>query len=165
MILQLDKSDDRLEAVGLCLKDSKDLLGRLQHAVVEAQAAAYVNRHRRCSLRLPSAWQGAVPDRLPHRVRPCSARKPALLPLSAASPADSQTFSPLAELFTEHTAPELLYLETRWASLVSFGMTADLLKDVLPVGSTANAATIRQHLHKVAARQDADLGGEQPGLG
>ena len=25
-------------------------------------------------------------------------------------PADSQTFSPLAELFTEHTAPELLYL-------------------------------------------------------
>src|ERR671910_2050158 len=49
VILQLDKSDDRLEAVGLCLKDSKDLLGRLQHAVVEAQAAAYVNRHRRCS--------------------------------------------------------------------------------------------------------------------
>ena len=35
VILQLDKSDDRLEAVGLCLKDSKDLLGRLQHAVVE----------------------------------------------------------------------------------------------------------------------------------
>jgi len=50
VILQLDKSDDRLEAVGLCLKDSKDLLGRLQRAVVEAQAAAYVNRHRRCSV-------------------------------------------------------------------------------------------------------------------
>ncbi len=40
VILQLDKSDDRLEAVGLCLKDSKDLLGRLQHAVVEAQRAS-----------------------------------------------------------------------------------------------------------------------------
>jgi len=37
VILQLDKSDDRLEAVGLCLEDSKDLLGRLQHAVVEAR--------------------------------------------------------------------------------------------------------------------------------
>jgi len=49
VILQLDKSGDRLEAIGLCLKDSKDLLGRLQHAVVEAQAAAYVNRHRCCS--------------------------------------------------------------------------------------------------------------------
>src|SRR5687768_13434264 len=42
VILQLDKSGDRLEAIGLCLKDSKDLLGRLQYAVVEAQAAAYV---------------------------------------------------------------------------------------------------------------------------
>ena len=49
VILQLDKSDDRLEAIGLCLKDSKDLLGRLQHAVVEAQAVTYVNRHRCCS--------------------------------------------------------------------------------------------------------------------
>jgi hypothetical protein len=37
MILQLDKSGDRLETIGLCLKDSKDLLGRLQHAVVEGQ--------------------------------------------------------------------------------------------------------------------------------
>jgi hypothetical protein len=47
-----------------------------------------------------------------------------------------QTFSPLAKLFTEHTAPELLYLETRWASLVSFGLTTALLKDVLPVAGT-----------------------------
>ena len=28
-------------------------------------------------------------------------------------PVDSKTFSPLTELFTEHVAPELLYLETR----------------------------------------------------
>ena len=79
-------------------------------------------------------------------------------------PADSQTFSPLTELFTEHTAPELLYLESRWASLISFGMTAALLKDVLPVAGTTNPETVRQHLHKVAARQDADLGTSEPGL-
>ena len=78
-------------------------------------------------------------------------------------PSASKTFSPLSELLTERTAPELLYLETRWASLVSFGMTAELLKDVLPIGSTANASTIRRHLHKVAARHEADLGSEQPG--
>ena len=48
-------------------------------------------------------------------------------------------------------------------SLVSFGLTAQLLNEVLPIGSTANACTIRRHLHKVAARHDADLGGEQPG--
>jgi hypothetical protein len=66
-------------------------------------------------------------------------------------------------LLTERIAPELLYLETRWASLVSYGMTAELLKDVLPIGSTADASTVRRHLHKVAARHDADLGAEQLG--
>jgi hypothetical protein len=38
-----------------------------------------------------------------------------------------------------------------------------LLKDVLPIGSTADASTIRRHLHKVATRHEADLSGEQPG--
>jgi hypothetical protein len=75
-------------------------------------------------------------------------------------PVDSKTFSPLTELFTEHVAPELLYLETRWASLISFGMTTALLKDVLPVADTPE--TVRQHLHKVAVRQDTDLGTDQP---
>jgi hypothetical protein len=66
-------------------------------------------------------------------------------------------------LLTERIAPELLYLETRWASLMSYGMTADLLKDVLPIGSTADASTIRRHLYKVTTRHEADLSGEQPG--
>src|SRR3982751_2283655 len=163
VILQLDKSGDRLEAIGLCLKDSKDLLGRLQHAVVEAQAAACVNRHRRCSAcgrRLRGKGQypivfrtafGHVPLASPrfHRCR--------------CHPVDSRIFSPLAELFTEHTAPELLYLESRWASLISFGMTAALLKDVLPVADTTNPETIRCHLHKVADRHETDLGTSELG--
>ena len=53
------------------------------------------------------------------------------------------TFSPLMALFTEHVSPEMLYLETKWASLVPFGVTVELLKDVLPVGTTLNAQTVR----------------------
>jgi hypothetical protein len=113
VILQLDRSGDRLEAIGLCLKDSKDLLGRLQYAVVEAQAAAYVNRHRCCSAcgrslrgkgQYPIVFRttfGHVPLASPRFYR-CRCH-----------PADSQTFSPLAVLFTDRTAPELLYLESR----------------------------------------------------
>src|SRR3954462_461230 len=157
VILQLDKSDDRLEAVGLCLKDSKDLLGRLQHAVVEAQAAAYVNRHRRCSAcgrRLRGKGQ------YPIVFRPALGHVPLASPRfyrCRCHPVDSKTFSPLAELFTEHAASELLYLESRWGSLISFGLTAALLRDVLPVADTTNPETVRCHLHKVATRQDADL--------
>jgi hypothetical protein len=76
-------------------------------------------------------------------------------------PANGKTFSPLTELFTGHTAPELLYLETKWASLVSYAMTTDLLRDVFPIGATANAKTVRNHLHRTASRADAELGNEQ----
>ena len=48
------------------------------------------------------------------------------------------------------------------ASLVSYGMTIDLLKDVLPIAATANASTVRNHLHKVAERREAELGEERP---
>jgi hypothetical protein len=107
--------------------------------------------------------QRKVPDRIPHRVWQCRPLQPALLPLWL--PTSRQPdFSPLTELFTEHTAPELLYLESRWASLISFGLTAALLKDILPVAGTTNPETVRQHLHKIAARQDADLGASELGL-
>src|SRR3954454_11963780 len=80
-------------------------------------------------------------------------------------PADPKTFSPLTALLTEHTAPELLYLETRWASLLSYGLTAYLLQEVLPIGRGANASTIRSHLHRVAARHEADLRAEPASVG
>ena len=72
-----------------------------------------------------------------------------------------ETFSTLSELLPDHTAPELLWLETRWASLVSFGVTARLLKDVLPIGESLSAETVRNHLHKAARRMEDELGDEQ----
>ena len=48
-------------------------------------------------------------------------------------------------------------LETKRASLVSFETTADLLKDVLPVG----AETVRNLLHQVANRMAGELGEER----
>ncbi len=162
VILQLDKSGDRLESIGLCLEDSEDLLGRLQHAVVEAQA--YVNQRRGCSVcgrRLRGKGQYPIVFRTAFGHAPLASPR---FYRCRCHPADSQTVSPLAELFTEHTAPELLYLESRWASLISFGMTAALLRDVLPVADTTNPEIIRQHLHKVAARQDTDLGTGEPSL-
>ena len=34
------------------------------------------------------------------------------------------------------TSPELLYLETKWASLIAYAKVAELLKDVLPSSFT-----------------------------
>jgi hypothetical protein len=45
----------------------------------------------------------------------------------ACRPPETEMFSPLAELLPNRTLPELLFLETKWASLMSYGMTSKLL--------------------------------------
>ena len=161
-VLHFDKSDDRMEAIGLSFGNAKAVLAAIQERVVTAQAASFLARHRccnRCGRALLSKGPGRIQFRTAFGIIPLNSPR---FYRCRCQPSASKTFGPLGELFTEHTAPELLYLETKWASLVSFGLTAQLLKEVLPVGSTANAGTIRRHLHKVAARHEADLGSEQP---
>jgi hypothetical protein len=52
-------------------------------------------------------------------------------------------------------------METKWASLVSYGLTAQVLKDFLPVDATLNATTIQHHALAVAQRCEDELGEEQ----
>jgi hypothetical protein len=162
-VLHLDRSDDRLETVGLSLGEGKAVMAGIQERVVTAQAASFLDRYRCCSgcgRALLSKGPGQIQFRTAFGTIPLSSPR---FHRCRCQPTASRTFRPLGELFTERTAPELLYLETRWASLVSFSLAAELLNDLLPIGSPANACTIRRHLHKVAARHDADLGGEQQG--
>lgn len=73
----------------------------------------------------------------------------------------TRSFSPLSSLLPERTAPERLYLEAKFASLMSYGLTTQLLAEVLPLEGTVNAATVRNHLHQVAQRLEGELGEEQ----
>jgi hypothetical protein len=71
------------------------------------------------------------------------------------------TFRPLTALLTESVAPELLFMETKWASLMSYGLTAQALKDFLPVDATLNATTVQNHALAVAQRCEDELGEER----
>ncbi len=73
----------------------------------------------------------------------------------------AKAFSPLKDHPPDHVAPELLWLETKWASLTSFGITADLLKDALLVDERLNPDTIRRHLGHVASRMESELAEER----
>ena len=72
-----------------------------------------------------------------------------------------KSFSPLAELLPERTAPELAYLEAKWASLIPFHATSELLAEVLPLGQTLGTTSIRRKLHEVAERMESQLGEER----
>jgi hypothetical protein len=159
-IIQLDKSFHSDNVIGLSLSDSKQLLKTLQQRLVAHQADMAVQSHRSC----PHCHKK-------HRIKGYHTIQYRTLfgIVSLPSPrfyhcqceeSTLHTFSPLSHWLTEHVAPELKYLETKWASLMAYGLTADLMKDVLPIGDTLNAATIRHHLHNVAQRQEKDLEGK-----
>ena len=160
-LVVLDKPHDQLEQVGLSLAEAKELLGRVQERVVGAQASAFLADHRRCGACGKRLWSKG---RTSFRFRTPFGDVPVLAPRlkrCRCETSASESFSPLAGLFSEHVAPEMLYLETKWASLVPFGVTVELLKDVLPVGTTLNAETVRNHLHRVATRMEGELGQER----
>jgi len=69
-----------------------------------------------------------------------------------------KTFRPAAAWLRGTTTPELLYLETKWASLIPFAKVADLLQEVLPADT--NHEAIRRHVQATAQRMEEDLGEE-----
>jgi hypothetical protein len=71
------------------------------------------------------------------------------------------SISPLTQLISERSTPELQYLETRWASLVSYGLTVRALNDFLPVDEELNISTVRRTTLEVARRCEAELRPEQ----
>lgn len=68
--------------------------------------------------------------------------------------------SPLVELLPEHTAPELLYLDSKWSSVVSYALTVKALSDFLPVDTDLNAASVRRDVLSVGRRIEMELGPE-----
>ena len=61
-------------------------------------------------------------------------------------------------------APELLYMEAKWSSLVSYGRSLDALQDFLPLDRILDVKTVCYDTLKVAKRMEAELGEERSGF-
>lgn len=156
LILSAAKSVDRLEALGLSMAEAKALLHTSQMRIVAAQAQAFAHHMRACPA--CGKLRGIKDTRVTRfrtlfgkvdvpgpRLRHCGCYRGA-----------AKTFCPLTKLLTGHAAPELLYLEAKWASHLSYDLTAELLGDVLPVAASTNAATIRNDVLAFAGRHDTE---------
>ena len=160
-IARLERTDLKPETLGLTLAEGKVILKGVQAIVVEGQLSAHLPSQRPCpdcgglrplkgyhDLTLKTVF-GALTIQSPRLVH-CTCR-----------PHDAKTFSPLAELLPNRTLPELLFLETKWASLMSYGMASELLQEVLPIDEPVNTFTLRQHVAEVAERLERELGDER----
>lgn len=147
------------ETLGLTLEEGKNLLANIQAVMVKCQAEEYVNRERpcpHCSKRRRYKGQHEIVWRsLFGKLRLHSPRFYTCPCLSQ----ETKSISPLANLMVDRSAPELLYLQTKWASLMSYGLTTDLLADTLPIDT--NTRTVSLNTQKVAAKMEAELGDEQ----
>jgi hypothetical protein len=156
----VERTDLSPATLGLSLAEGKAVLQAVQEVVVEWQMQAYLRQQRHCphcgTFRQSKGVHhtvfrtvfGALPIESP-RLTHC-----------ACQAHDTHSFSPLADLLPEHTTPELLYLETKWASLVSYGMTVELIHDVLPIDEPLQTVTIRNHVLTLAERLEDALGDE-----
>jgi hypothetical protein len=157
----LERNTLRLEDVGLTLAEARNLLAGLQKATVEQQISEYSAAHQSC----PYCGQ-VLHHKGSHQITfwtlfgNVEVQSPRLFHCPCQTH-ETRTFSPLAELLPEHIAPERLYLETKWGSLISYELAAKLLGEVLPIEEQVNASSIRRHLHGVAQRSEASLGEEQ----
>ena len=65
-------------------------------------------------------------------------------------------------LLPERSTPELSYLQAKFAALASYGVTATLLAELLPLGRPLHATAVRRQAQAVAERLEDELGPEQP---
>ncbi len=156
-VIQLNKNHEPSHCLGLSLVESRQLLKDVQQKIILNQVNEYLNAQKMCidchhkrRLKSHEFFQyrtlfGTVV--LPNiRLYHCSCDKQ-----------QEKTYSVLNGWLKEHVSPELQYIETKWASHISYEKTVTLLQDILPVSATHNAVTVRNHLQKIAKRQEAEL--------
>jgi hypothetical protein len=161
-IVALDRGPLRPEELGLTLAEAKSLLQGVQQTMVTQQIVEFNEDNCYCpGCGKPRSRKGKheiVYRTLFGKLKLESPRYYECL----CTETNQNSTSPLAELLRERTAPELIYLETKFASLMSYGLTVDLLAEVLPLGNQINTTSVHRRLQQVAERIESELGEEQP---
>src|SRR5262244_2335203 len=160
-VITLDKNHRCIEHLGLTLEEAKQLLSTLQRHLLQHQVDAFLDTCFTC------AACGALLKMKAHASRSFrtlfgtfTLDSPRLEHCDCTRHKTS-SFRPLSALLPESVAPELLYMEAKWSSLVSYGMSLDALKDFLPLEVTLDVKTVRYDTLKVAKRLEAELDEEQ----
>jgi hypothetical protein len=144
-VFQLHRGELKPERLGLTLEEAKSALEGVQRILAGRQVEEYVDAQRRCPAcaqqRKQKGQHEIVYRTLFGRLRMESPR----LYECRCKVVSRKSFSPLAELLPERTAPELAYLEAKWAALIPFHATSELMAEVPPLGQTLGTTSSGEH--------------------
>jgi hypothetical protein len=160
-VMTIESRELAMETLGLTLSEGKAMLACVQDALVAHQVQEHLSRCRvcpHCQRRYTSKDSGAtLVSTVFGRVEVPNPR----WNRCACQTDGPKTFRPMRTWLNGETSPEMLYLETKWASLIPFARVAEMLKEVLPVADTTNQETVRDHLYATAERIEQELGDER----
>src|SRR5258708_584431 len=146
--------------LGLTLAESKQLVAALQETVVALQVEKYLQCQQDCPhCGAVLVRKGKQPIMMRTLFGTLALDSPRFYTCDC-QPAQKQSFSPLAERLPQRSTPELLYMQSKWAALMSYGLTIDLLSDILPV--QISETSLRRQVNHLAERYEQELGDDQP---
>src|SRR6266542_6333173 len=160
-VAQIDRDALSVDTLGLHLEEAKHLLQKVQAVLIDEQVRTCLGEQVAC----PECGRPRA-----HKDTKTSVTRTLFGTLHLRSPRwhqcpcqphPTRTFSPLAAALPERTTPELLYLESKFAGLVSYGLSARLLTETLPIGRPLYASAVRLHTQATGARLESELGPEQ----
>src|SRR5262244_631835 len=157
-VITLNKNNKRIEHLGLSLAESKHLLSTLQRHLLHQQVNTFLDTYPTCpdcGTPLKLKAHGSRSFRTLFGTFTFSSPR---LEHCDCKPHNTASFRPLSALLTEPVAPEVLYMEAKWSSLVSYGLSLDALQDFLPLDRSLDVKTVRYDTLKVAKRLEAELG-------
>jgi hypothetical protein len=159
-IICFEKEELSAATLGLTLKEAKAINLEIQQKMITHQITKFISDQRFCpccgATRLVKGYHPLIYRTLFGKI---CLKSPRLLVCKCQSPCQL-SFSPLSQILTERMSPELSYLESKWASLISYGMTAKLLEEVLPLET--HPSSIFYNTQKVSTRLEQELGEENP---
>jgi hypothetical protein len=161
-VVEMQRAELALETLGISVAEGKAIL----HGIQDFVAGQQVIEDLKCKRVCPNCGQRYhSKDAGTHTVKTVFGAVEVPNPRWESCPCQSEgprTFRPTtAWLQGARTSPEMLYLESKWASLIPFEKVFDLLKEVLPVAEATNSQTVREHLHAVAEHIEQELGEER----
>jgi hypothetical protein len=159
-VVERDADGAPASGLGLFLRETHAVLRQLQAVVLREQIAQFVERAshcRRCGSRLATKDSKTVVYRTAFgKARLGSPRLYSRCSGCGTSAVRQASFSPLADALPERTHPQWLWLQSRYAAVMSYRLAQIFLRDAFPAGRSLPVSSVKVNARHVGQRLDAE---------
>lgn len=117
-IVSIKKNSKSIEQLGLSIKDSKAILNKLQKTIIDNQIDENIEQNnccKHCGQKLKIKDNNIITYRT--LFGKIDVKSPRYKKCDCSS-SEKKSFSPITELLSERTSPELSYVQNKFASLI-----------------------------------------------